>query len=461
MTDENATTETDASPATTQPGQSAENEPDQGATEQMDESSEPEDSGLSSMMRAIKYELEEKEMEVDVENDGETLSAEKFDDTYKIHADGKVEGVGVLSDALERKVGKIRNNDSSGDKTTDSAADPENNGEAEGEETAETSETKKTDHQDDQTHTDEPEGDVEGEGQVESEDRVDVEKTSENGPDEAQAGEESQAESAGTDDAEEGESLPEGSVGHFDAAIEAGRLQNAIDPVHAVVDECRVHLCDDGLVIRAVDPANVAMVDESVDAGAFNAYETDCGVIGLALEQFNEVIGIADDDETLIQFNLDSKARKLEMQVGSVEYTLALIDPDAIRSEPEIPELDLSAELSLDSAEFKRAIRAADMVSNHVKFEVNVRDKQFVTSAEGDTDDVHLEVDGEDLEDVEWGEASSLYSLDYLKDLRTPIPKETTVGMRLGEEFPLKLSFAMADETIDVTFMLAPRIQSD
>jgi proliferating cell nuclear antigen len=467
MTDENAHAETDASPATTQPDQPAKNAPAQETNEQMDGSPETEDSGLSSVMRAIKYELEEKDMTVSVENDGDTLSAEKFDEIYKVHADGTVKGDGVLADALERKVGKIRNNETSDDEATDSATEPADDDE----ETAGTIDTAETEGQDGETYTvknpDEAEESVdpeehdETEGYVETEDDVDAEESNEESPSEAQASERDAAESAGTDDAEEGESLPEGSVGQFEAGIEAGRLQSAIDPVHAVVDECRIHLCDDGLVIRAVDPANVAMVDESVDADAFKSYETDCGVIGVSLEQFNEVIGIADDNETLVQSSLNNEVRKLEMQVGSVEYTLALIDPDAIRSEPEIPDLDLPAELSLDSGEFKRGIRAADMVSDHIQFEVDVRDEQFITSAEGDTDDVNLELDKDNLEDVEWGRAKSLFSLDYLKDLRKPIPKGTTLGMKLGEEFPLKLSFAMADEAIDVTYMLAPRIQSD
>jgi proliferating cell nuclear antigen len=458
MTDENAHTETDVSPATTQPDQSTEDAPTQEASEQMDEPSDTEDSGLSSMMRAIKYELEEKDMEISAENDGDTLSAEKFDETYKVHADGTVEGDGVLADALERKVGKIRDNGTSDKEATDSATEPENDGE---ETAAAEQQAGETDTVEDPDGAEEP---AETESHVETDDHVDTnttEDSNEVSPDKDQASEGATAESADTSDAEEGEALPEGSVGEFEAAIEAGSLQDAIDPVHAVVDECRIHLCDNGLVIRAVDPANVAMVDESVGADAFSSYETDCGVIGVGLEQLNEVIGIADDDDTLVQFDLDPEVRKLEMQVGSVEYTLALIDPDAIRSEPEIPDLDLPAELSLDSGEFKRGIRAADMVSDHIQFEVDARDELFVTSAEGDTDDVNLELGGDDLEDVEWGRAKSLFSLDYLKDLRKPIPKQTTINMRLGEEFPLKLSFAMADEAIDVTYMLAPRIQSD
>ncbi|WP_049912604.1 DNA polymerase sliding clamp [Halococcus thailandensis] len=247
----------------------------------------------------------------------------------------------------------------------------------------------------------------------------------------------------------------------FEASIEAGHLQQAIDAANAVVDECRVHLDTDGLVIRAVDPANVAMINEQVSAEAFEAYDTDCGEIGINLERLDEVVGIADNDDDLVQFDLDPETRKLDMQMNAVEYTLALIDPDSIRAEPDIPDLDLPATVSMDEAEFKRAIRAADMVSDHIILQVDEREECFIANAEGDTDDVDLELSGDDLNDAKWGSAYSLFSLEYLKDLRKPIPTDTVVRMQLGEEFPAKLTFELADGAVDVEFMVAPRIQSD
>ena len=45
------------------------------------------------------------------------------------------------------------------------------------------------------------------------------------------------------------------------------RLSDFLKPVSALVDECKLHLNVDGLRIAAVDPANVAMVDATLDAG--------------------------------------------------------------------------------------------------------------------------------------------------------------------------------------------------
>lgn len=427
MTNEDTRTQANASSSAPQSDQSVGSEPAQEA----DAPHGVKDSGLSPMMRAIKYELEEKDMGVTVKDDGDTLSAEKFDATYEIHADGTVEGSGVLADPLERKVEKIM-----GEQTSDEGSSSESEDKAEAEEVEDNESTpaETTDRSKETTKA-----------EAEADD----------------AAEEATATNSDTNDDTESESLPEGTPSLFEASIEAGSLRDAMDTIHAIVDECRLHLCSDGLVVRAVDPANVAMVDESIGENAFKSYETDCGEIGINLERVMEVVEIADESETLVQFNLDPEVRKLEMQVGSVKYTLALIDPDSIRLEPDIPELDLPAEVSVDSAEFKRGIRAGDMVADHLQYEVNPQAEQFITAADGDTDNVNLELSEDDLEAVEWGAADSLFSLDYLKDLRKPIPKGTTLLMQMGKEFPLKISFTMVDEAVEVTYMLAPRISTD
>jgi proliferating cell nuclear antigen len=41
------------------------------------------------------------------------------------------------------------------------------------------------------------------------------------------------------------------------------------------------------------------------------------------------------------------------------------------------------------------------------------------------------------------------------------IPSDAEVTMELGEEFPVKLHFEFAEGLGQVTYMLAPRIQSD
>ena len=72
-----------------------------------------------------------------------------------------------------------------------------------------------------------------------------------------------------------------------------------------------------------------------------------------------------------------------------------------------------------------------------------------------------LKLDSDDLIDLTAGAADSLFSLDYLKDMNKAIPKSTEVTAELGEEFPVKLHYEFAEGLGHVTYMLAPRIQSE
>ena len=163
----------------------------------------------------------------------------------------------------------------------------------------------------------------------------------------------------------------------------------------------------------------------------------------------------------LVSMELNEQTRKLDIHIDGLSYTLALIDPDSIRQEPDIPDLDLPAEIVLEGSQLNRGITAADMVSDHIALRVDPDEEAFYIEAEGDTDDVDLKLDSDDLIDLTAGAADSLFSLDYLKDMNKAIPKSTEVTAELGEEFPVKLHYEFAEGLGQVTYMLAPRIQSE
>jgi proliferating cell nuclear antigen len=246
----------------------------------------------------------------------------------------------------------------------------------------------------------------------------------------------------------------------FNAIVSADTLQATLDSVGVLVDECKIHLGEAGVEIRAVDPANVGMVDLTLDAAAFESYEADGGVIGVNLVRLTDIAGMANADQ-LVHLELDEETRKLHISIDGLEYTLALIDPESIREEPDLPDLDLPAEIVIEGRDIDRAVTAADMVSDHIELGVEDTRNVFYVKAQGDTDDVHLELNAEDLIDLSVGAASSLFSLDYLDDMNRAIPKDAEVTMELGEEFPVKLHFDIAEGQGQVTYMLAPRIQSN
>jgi len=246
----------------------------------------------------------------------------------------------------------------------------------------------------------------------------------------------------------------------FAAIVTAGTLQEYIEPVAALVDECKIHLAPDSLSIRAVDPANVAMVEARLDADACESYEADGGTIGINLDRFEDVIGFGDSGD-LVHLKLDEATRTLDVAVGSLDYTFALIDPEAIRQEPDLPELDLPAEVVVEGAQLDDMATAADMVSDHVTFGVDTSRDEFFADAQGDTDDACVAYDRDDCIDLVTGTAYSLYSLDYVTDIVGAMPDEAEIRVALGESQPATFNYDLAEGRASVSTMLSPRIQTD
>tara|TARA_A100001037_G_scaffold306085_1_gene349115 strand:- start:31148 stop:31891 length:744 start_codon:yes stop_codon:yes gene_type:complete len=246
----------------------------------------------------------------------------------------------------------------------------------------------------------------------------------------------------------------------FSATIDAKVLQEAIGSAKVLVDECKLRLDNDSFRIRAVDPANVGMVDIELSPSAFVSYESDGVLLGINLSRLSDITNIARSDET-IDLEFDEETQKLTIRAGGLQYTLSLIDPNSIRKEPELPDLDLPAKVVIEGSNLDQGIKAADMVSDHIALGVDPESQTFYIRAKGDTDNVQLELKQDELISFQPALAHSLFSLDYFKDMNKAIPKSTSVTLSIGEEYPIKINFPIADGNGQVTYLLAPRIQSD
>ncbi|HUI39853.1 MAG TPA: proliferating cell nuclear antigen (pcna) [Methanothrix sp.] len=243
----------------------------------------------------------------------------------------------------------------------------------------------------------------------------------------------------------------------FKAVINAETLRDAIESVSSLVDEVKFSISEKGLELKAVDPANVAMVSLKIGAEAFEFFKADQGEIGVDLVRLSDVLSMADKGET-VQLELDEETHKLKIGVGALSYTLSLIDPTAIRKEPRLPELDLPAHVTLPGAELRRAVKAAEKVSDHVI--LGVSDEGFYMEAKGDIDSLKLKIPSTELLGMKPGEARSLFSLDYLEDMSKSIGKAGEVTLEMGIDYPLRVSFKIG-QPVEITYLLAPRIEQE
>lgn len=247
---------------------------------------------------------------------------------------------------------------------------------------------------------------------------------------------------------------------HLNAEIPVGRFRQYINAINGIVDEGKLRFDQDGLQIKAVDPANVAMIEGRLYDTAFSFYDVSEGVIGVNIRRLAKLLELAPDEST-VQIQL-TEFKKYKIHVGNFEWTEGWIGPDSIRWEPDLPDLDLTAEFTVPGDELNQAVEYAQFIRDgtHSVFEFDDSKTAFTVSTQGKTADGEYRIGPADgLEVNRYGYARSTYSNDYLRDCMAGVPDGVNVTLELGEEFPYKMHYPIEEGQVEA--LQAPRIQSD
>jgi proliferating cell nuclear antigen len=259
----------------------------------------------------------------------------------------------------------------------------------------------------------------------------------------------------------------------FEAKVDASVLRECIESITAIVDEGKLIIAEEGLKLRAVDPANVAMVSFELQSDAFDEFrfaakesgaETEAGgeskaetEIGIDFVKLLGILGIGGREE--VELELDERAQKLFTRMGSLAYTISLLDPSSLRKEPKVPELEFPVQVIIETEEFRRTIRAAEKIGDHIM--LGVDGEVFYMEAEGEMDKLRLGLQKEQLLHLTPGTVHSLYSLDYISAMSKGMSHAENITLNLGKDYPLQIEFEVAEGKGKVSYLLAPRIESE
>lgn len=254
----------------------------------------------------------------------------------------------------------------------------------------------------------------------------------------------------------------------FEARINVGTLKEYITALLAIIDaDGKLKVTKEGIVSKGVDVANVAMVSSELSSDAFEEFHVeldDSGKfeIGVDFKRIKDMLAIASSDSVV---DMKTEGEKLHMNLGNLSYTLSLVHLDSLLKEPKTPELDYPLEVILGVDKFKYAIRAADNVSDMVL--VGVKDsEEFYISAEGEMDTLRFGLSKGEFTFVAMPDKGvsrdvhSLFSIDYLLSMSKGVGSAETVTLGIRMDYPLRMSFEIADGAGKVMYLLAPRIES-
>ncbi len=244
----------------------------------------------------------------------------------------------------------------------------------------------------------------------------------------------------------------------FKAKLKADVLRDTIKVVSTLVDEVKLNVAKDGVGLKAVDPAHVAMVNLHLGKDAFEEFEASAGELGLDIDKFKEVLALAKSD-TVLDMHHDEEHNRLVIRIDNITRHMSLVDTMGM-SDPKMPALNLPAKVKVAAGELIQGIKASESISNHIALMANP--DGFELSSQGDTDSVSLKLRKDLLLALECAEpVRSLFSLDYFANMVRAVPSAGVVDLSIGQDYPAKLDFDYAEGHGKVTYLLAPRIENE
>ena len=244
----------------------------------------------------------------------------------------------------------------------------------------------------------------------------------------------------------------------FNAKIKAEILKTLIDVTSPLVSEVKLNINKDGISLRAVDPAHVAMVDLHISKDAFEEFQADELELGLDIDKLNGIMRLSNTGDT-VSLEYDEKSNRLIIKIENLTRRMALIDTAGM-PDPKMPTLDLPGKVILKASEITKGVKASEAISDHLA--LIVTEDAFEVFAEGDTDTVNLKLPKESLVELTAdGKYKSLFSIDYLSNMIKPLKGDSSIIINVGNDNPTRVEFDIAESKGHVTYLLAPRIESE
>ncbi|MCL5677972.1 MAG: proliferating cell nuclear antigen (pcna) [Candidatus Thermoplasmatota archaeon] len=243
----------------------------------------------------------------------------------------------------------------------------------------------------------------------------------------------------------------------FKSSAKAEVLKQIVDVISTLVDEAKFNVDADGISLKAVDPAHVAMVEMSLGKQAFEEFAGEDTELGIDLEKLREILKLAHSGD-MVKMEHNEDKNQLIVKIGDVTRRMSLVDTAGM-SDPKVPNIDLPTTIKLKAEELNYGIRASESVSDHIALVAD--DDYFEMSSEGDSDSVDFRLPKEKLITLESkGKVRSLFPLDYFSNMAKAISGGSEVKINLGNNYPVKLEFDIADGNGHVKYLLAPRVES-
>ena len=237
-------------------------------------------------------------------------------------------------------------------------------------------------------------------------------------------------------------------------------FRNLVKALAAVVDEGCFNVDEARIWLLTMDPSHVAMVDFELPGEFFDEYRCDGEPrIFIKIDEFLKFLDRVERDER-VKISLDEERARLVIQCisqgHSRRFTMPILEP--LDEEVPQPKILFKSSARILTQSLRRAIRDADLVSEHVKIEV--ADDMLKMSAVGDIGSAFSDWErgADELLELKAEEDSgATFTLSYLRDIINSAGVSTEVAtLELTTDMPLRMDFELPQGKL--VYYLAPVI---
>ena len=224
--------------------------------------------------------------------------------------------------------------------------------------------------------------------------------------------------------------------------------------ISELVTEVRIKVNKEGIMLTAIDPANVAMVYFKIPSSLFSEFELQKDVdLGLNLNNLKAVLRRCKPGSALI---LEKQENMLNLTIKDRikrDFSLALIDIDM--EEKSLPQWEFNSVIHVNSDTFVEVIEDCAVVSDACTF--IAEPNKFVVEAHG-LNSARAEFSSDEAQ-IHSGNSTARFSLEYLSKFIKGATISSKVSLSFSDNHPMRLDFPTGE--VILSFVLAPRIEQD
>ena len=226
-------------------------------------------------------------------------------------------------------------------------------------------------------------------------------------------------------------------------------------------DEITLNVDETGIGVIGMDPSHVMMVDAKILPGLFDTFTPSEKAITVNIAEFCKFLDrIGKDERSTIRYDLEkAQLQILAKKVGYTRrFTLSTLEP--LDDEVPKPKIFFKAKGRILTQSVERAIKDAELVSDHLKFVLNEDVMKIVAVGDMGSADNEFEKNGDELLTLTVEEdAAATFTLSYLRDVFGALKSLTdVVEIELSTDMPIKIEAAAPIPNIEITLYLAPCI---